>query len=92
MRLNASIEEAAKWRYISASARVLLFTIENSGERITEDVQKNLFKPFFTTKEQGLGLGLATSAKIVRQHHGVIDHAHTDDVPFTTTFTVAIPA
>jgi PAS domain S-box-containing protein len=91
VRLNVSIDEAAKWRYISASARVLLFTIENTGERITDEIRMNLFKPFFTTKEHGLGLGLATSAKIIRQHHGVIDHEHTDDSPFTTRFTVALP-
>jgi len=91
VRVSAKIEEAAKWRYLSASARVLLFTIENSGERISEEISKNLFKPFFTTKAQGLGLGLATSAKIVRQHHGIIAHEHTDSEPYTTAFTVALP-
>lgn len=91
VRVQTSIEEAAKWRYISASAKVLLFVIENSGSRISDEISKNLFKPFFTTKEQGLGLGLATSAKIVRQHHGIIGHEHTDIPPFTTIFTVALP-
>lgn len=92
VRLRVHVDEDPNWRYISASGMVLLFTIENSGERISEEIRKSLFKPFFTTKEQGLGLGLATSAKIVRQHHGVIDHTHTDEAPFTTTFTVALPS
>jgi PAS domain S-box-containing protein len=91
VRVNAWADEAAKWRYLSPSAKVLLFQIENSGERISDEIKTNLFKPFFTTKEQGLGLGLATSAKIIRQHHGIIDHEHTDEEPFTTCFTVALP-
>jgi PAS domain S-box-containing protein len=91
VRLTAYIEEAPQWRYLSASAKVLVFQVENSGERISEEIAKNLFKPFFTTKEQGLGIGLATSAKIVRQHHGIVTHAHSDALPFTTVFTVALP-
>ncbi len=91
VRLTANIEDDPKWQYISASGRVLLLKVENSGPRIPDDVRANLFKPFFTTKAQGLGLGLATSAKIVRQHHGIINHGHTDEVPYTTTFTIALP-
>lgn len=91
VRLKAKIDDNPMWHYISASGRVLQFTVENSGARISDEVRKNLFKPFFTTKAQGLGLGLATSAKIVRQHHGIINHAHTDDEPYTTNFTVVLP-
>lgn len=88
----AKYEEGPDWQSISVSGRVLLFTVENSGPTIGEEVQQNLFKPFFTTKEQGLGLGLATSAKIVRQHHGVIRHAHSSTPPYSTLFTVALPS
>jgi len=91
VRLSAKVSEGDVWHYISASGRVLLVTVENSGNRIPDEVRANLFKPFFTTKAQGLGLGLATSAKIVRQHHGVINHAHTDEAPFTTMFRVVLP-
>lgn len=91
VRLRARVDEDAAWRYISASGKVLQLTVENSGAQISDDIHTNLFKPFFTTKEQGLGLGLATSAKIVRQHHGVIYHADTDEAPYTTIFTVDLP-
>jgi PAS domain S-box-containing protein len=92
VRLSARVEEADLWRYISASGKVLLLSVENSGARIPDEVKENLFKPFFTTKkEKGLGLGLATCVKIVRQHHGVISHAHTEESPYTTIFTVALP-
>ena len=91
VRVCAKIEEGAVWHYISASGKVLLLTVENSGNRIPEDIRMSLFKPFFTTKDQGLGLGLATSAKIVRQHHGIVNHAHTDEMPYTTVFTIVLP-
>ncbi|MFI5263207.1 MAG: nitrogen regulation protein NR(II) [Candidatus Kapaibacterium sp.] len=91
VRLRARVDEDDKWNYLSASGKVLLLSVENSGIRIPDEVKASLFKPFFTTKAKGLGLGLATSAKLVRQHHGVINHAHTDEEPYTTIFTVALP-
>jgi len=92
VRIHAEMQEHSLWQTISASGKILLLTVENSGLPIPQEVQQNLFKPFFTTKAQGLGLGLATSAKIIRQHHGIIKHAVIDDPPYTTRFTVAIPA
>lgn len=42
------------------------------GYGITPETMKNIFNPFFTTKSQGVGLGLAIVAKIVDQHGGKI--------------------
>jgi len=91
IRLGVVIEEASEWRSISASARVFLFTVDNCGNRITKQVLEHLFKPFFTSKNEGIGLGLAIASKIVRQHHGVLIHSHMEEPPFTTRFTVALP-
>ncbi|MEH1924582.1 PAS domain S-box protein [Nostoc sp.] len=46
--------------------------IADNGLGITEDVQKQLFNPFFTTKPigKGTGMGLAISYQIVTQRHG----------------------
>jgi PAS domain S-box-containing protein len=57
---------------LSASGNILVFDILNSGLAIAREQQSHMFKPFFTTKAQGLGLGLAASVKIVRQHGGTI--------------------
>jgi two-component system, LuxR family, sensor histidine kinase DctS len=35
-------------------------------------VQAQLFTPFFTTKPQGVGLGLSISQRIIQRHRGVI--------------------
>lgn len=44
--------------------------IRDSGAGITETVQKNLFKPFITTKAHGTGLGLWTAKRVIENNHG----------------------
>jgi signal transduction histidine kinase len=48
--------------------------IENTGPGIPVDVRPHIFKPFFTTKREGNGLGLAISARIVAEHGGHIGY------------------
>jgi signal transduction histidine kinase len=48
--------------------------IEDDGPGIPADVQPHIFKPFFTTKREGNGLGLAISARIVAEHGGHIGY------------------
>ncbi len=48
------------------------FCISDTGIGMEIDVQEKLFTPFFTTKEDGTGLGLVTSKKIVEAHNGTI--------------------
>ncbi len=91
LRLGVREAEGPEWRYISPSAKVLLFTVDNSGDPIPEEVARNLFKPFFTSRAEGLGLGLAIASKIVRQHNGILGHSTIDDKPYATRFTVALP-
>lgn len=47
--------------------------VEDSGPGLLPEVQKQLFNPFFTTKENGTGLGLATVHAIVSAHGGRIE-------------------
>ncbi len=46
--------------------------INDNGPGIAEDVYKNLFDPYVSTKVKGTGLGLAIVKKIVEEHSGVI--------------------
>ncbi len=49
-----------------------IVTVTDSGIGMNGDTIKNLFVPFFTTKEKGIGLGLAFAGKIIDAHHGEI--------------------
>jgi len=48
-------------------------TVFDNGPGIPRDVHAKLFRPFFTTKPSGTGLGLAVVQKIVLQHGGQIE-------------------
>jgi two-component system sensor histidine kinase AtoS len=45
----------------------------DTGVGMDEETTKNLFNPFFTTKEKGAGLGMALSEKIIEDHRGTIE-------------------
>ncbi|WP_084031820.1 hybrid sensor histidine kinase/response regulator [Desulfonatronum lacustre] len=50
----------------------LCVTIQDSGPGIPEETLAKIFDPYFTTKPQGSGLGLATSYSIIRKHGGTL--------------------
>ena len=54
------------------SGQTLNLKIEDTGKGISEEGAKNIFEPFYTTKEQGLGLGMPYAKKIIEQHGGSI--------------------
>jgi signal transduction histidine kinase len=60
-------------RSLAVDGRVIV-EVEDSGPGIPEQLRQHVFKPFFTTKRQGNGLGLAISARIVAEHGGHIGY------------------
>ncbi|HUY84386.1 MAG TPA: ATP-binding protein, partial [Steroidobacteraceae bacterium] len=44
----------------------------DSGPGVTAEIRAQLFRPFFTTKARGTGLGLASSRAIIEAHEGTI--------------------
>jgi signal transduction histidine kinase len=51
----------------------LALTIRDDGAGMDEDVKRQIFNPFFSTKTTGTGLGLAIVQRIVHQHEGKIE-------------------
>jgi two-component system sensor histidine kinase DctS len=47
-------------------------TIEDDGCGMTAEQVQNMFEPFYTTKSQGLGLGMSLAAKVIEQHGGSV--------------------
>jgi signal transduction histidine kinase len=68
----------------------VMIEIHDSGPGIPVDVQAHIFEPFFTTKPfgEGTGLGLETSLRIVRKHHG---NLRFDTKEGDTCFQVRLP-
>ena len=47
--------------------------IRDNGPGMSEDVRRRIFDPFYTTKSDGTGLGLALSKKVVESHGGSLE-------------------
>jgi signal transduction histidine kinase len=72
-----ALEEIPENRKIRLSVEIskqnrILIRIANNGPSIPEESIEKIFIPFFTTKEQGSGIGLSLSRQILRLHRGYI--------------------
>jgi PAS domain S-box-containing protein len=65
-------------------------TFRDEGKGIPEEHLPKIFEPYFSTKEGGTGLGLATALSVINRHEGKI--TVTSKAGAGTTFTLYIPA
>jgi signal transduction histidine kinase/ActR/RegA family two-component response regulator len=70
--------------------RYIRLSITDSGIGIPKDHLNKIFTPYFTTKQRGSGLGLATSYSIINKHGGVI--IVESEIGRGTTFNIYLPA
>ena len=68
----------------------LVFSVADQGAGIDPDVAAQLFTPFFTTKAEGMGLGLSLCRTVIEQHGGHLEHA--PNTPSGTVFRFTLPA
>jgi PAS domain S-box-containing protein len=64
-------------------------TFRDTGIGMDEETSKNLFNPFFTTKDKGSGLGMALTRKIIEDHRGTIEVMSEKGIG--TTFVLRLP-
>lgn len=64
-------------------------TFRDQGRGIAPDDIGKIFQPYFTTRDVGIGLGLAITERIIKEHGGGIETEST--VGSGTTFTVSLP-
>jgi two-component system, LuxR family, sensor histidine kinase DctS len=67
----------------------LEFAVADVGPGIPQEVQRRLFTPFFTTKSEGMGLGLSLCRTVVEQHGGFL--AFEPNQPQGTIFRFTLP-
>jgi two-component system sensor histidine kinase DctS len=73
----------------NASSRWLEFLVADLGHGIPDLVSEKLFTPFFTTKQEGMGLGLSLCRTVVEQHGGFLSHRA--NTPHGTVFSFTLP-
>ena len=66
------------------------FAVMDVGTGIAADVAEKLFTPFFTTRTEGMGLGLSLCRTVIEQHGGYLGFAPHE--PRGTVFTFTLPA
>ncbi len=67
----------------------IFFTVTDDGPGIGADVMPHLFEPFFTTRPQGTGLGLAVVQDVARSHGGDV---RAESLRRGARFTLRLPA
>ena len=72
-----------------AGGRRVRFAVIDAGPGIGDEVARKLFTPFFTTKREGMGLGLSLCRTVVEQHGGALEF---DGRPGRTEFAFTLPA
>ncbi len=96
--MQAMVEDSAHKKVLTltvrpaasnAVSRWLEFTVADLGCGIAEESSENLFTPFFTTKDEGMGLGLSLCRTVVEQHGGFLSHS--PNQPRGTVFSFTLP-
>jgi two-component system sensor histidine kinase PilS (NtrC family) len=91
--LNAaeSMPEGGELRVaVAVRGETLEVTVTDTGEGIAADDLSHVFEPFFSTKSEGTGLGLALVHRVVQEHGGEIDVRSSPGLG--TTFTLTLPS
>jgi PAS domain S-box-containing protein len=70
---HLTVETAQASEELATPEDQILVSISDTGEGIPEENQEKIFEPLFSTKSEGVGLGLALTHMLVEAHKGTID-------------------
>ena len=83
--LTLRIQPAAS----NAHSQWIEFAVIDQGDGISAEVARQLFTPFFTTKKEGMGLGLSLCRTVIEQHGGFLGYESVQ--PQGTIFSFTLP-
>jgi nitrogen fixation/metabolism regulation signal transduction histidine kinase len=91
--VNNSIEACESTeKYVEIKAVMsddyLTLSVFDKGSGISPEIQNKIFEPYFTTKKNGSGIGLAIAERIISEHNGNIWFESSEE---GTTFLIQIP-
>ena len=75
---------------IETTSKKVKITISDTGKGITKKLYKQIFKPGFTTKKRGWGLGLSLSKRIVEDYHKGKIFVQKSDINKGTSFQILL--
>ncbi|MDD3814966.1 MAG: ATP-binding protein, partial [Desulfocapsaceae bacterium] len=84
------IDTAAETLISASNGHFVRITIKDMGAGISPDIIEKIFDPYFTTKQEGNGLGLAICHSIIKKHDGYLTVQSQPGQG--TTFTIYLPA
>jgi two-component system sensor histidine kinase DctS len=88
---DGPVERVLMLRVRRSHERWVGFSVIDRGRGIPDDVARRLFTPFFTTRSEGMGLGLSLCRTVVEQHGGALDFQPAQGGP-GTEFRFTLPA
>jgi len=90
MEKGGSIRIREEESFVASLGRVVVVRLADSGPGIPDSINDQIFQPFFTTKEEGSGLGLSIAARIVAEHGGWLDFTSNEGEGVTFVMTLPI--
>jgi PAS domain S-box-containing protein len=92
MRTSANKSKSKLYLKVHCSNDSAKFEVRDFGSGVEDSVETKLFQPFFSTKVEGMGMGLNICRSIVEAHQGRLYlERHTDGTSFIFTLPVASP-
>jgi nitrogen-specific signal transduction histidine kinase len=91
INISIFIESSIKYydKLNNVYSNMVKFNITDLAGGISEEVREKIFKPFFSTKSKGFGLGLSIARQIIESHDGKIEFKSINGVG--TTFSILLP-
>ena len=75
---------------VSSQKKVLEVSVSDNGPGVAPEIAKNLFRPFITSKVDGMGIGLSLSREIIEAHNGTLSMQPSSSGGATFRFTLPI--